>query len=102
MSRNFYQNLGILRRANLLLMGTKLHEAIAQRKVFLVVIAMDASQKSKKTILNKCKYYDCPIIFYGERQTLSKAIGKNDIVAIGILDQSFASKIYEQLKEVVS
>lgn len=98
---NFYSNLGILRRANLLAFGEMLVSAIQANQIHMVVISEDASLKTRKMLIDKCNFYHCPYVIYSKREDISKAIGKHNVVAIGIKDKTFAKKIDEQLKEVV-
>ncbi len=89
-------------RARKIVVGETLQQKIRSKEVHLVLVAGDASIKTKKMYQDKCTYYHVPMITFGTREKLSKAIGKTNNVAIGITDSGLAKKVYDQLKEVVS
>ena len=41
----------------------------------LVVVAEDASENTKKKFRDMCEFYDVPIIFYSDKDTLGHAMG---------------------------
>lgn len=102
MMNRIYQNLGIIERAGMLVIGEAILKQIRKKSIYLVIVASDASIRTKKMYQDKCHFYQIPCVFYGSKEDLSKAVGKNNIVAVGIDNQGFARKVYNQLKEVVS
>ncbi len=66
---------------------------IQQNRAKLVLLANDIGAQTKKKLTDKCKTYDIPFAIVDDRETLSKAIGKTQRVAIAILDAGFATKI---------
>ncbi len=97
-----YQTLGIASRARKLVSGESLMKSIRNKKVYLVLVSDDASLRTKKMYQDKCTYYHIPMMIFGQRQALNEAIGKTNVVAVGLDDEGFAKKVYDQLKEVVS
>ena len=97
-----YQSIGIAYRARMIVSGEVLLSKIRNKAVSLVIVADDASLKTKKMYQDKCNFYQVPMVIYGSKEQLSQAMGKTNNVAIGIENQSFAKKVYDQLKEVVS
>lgn len=67
-------------------------------RAFLVIVAEDASDNTKKKFLDMCKYYKVPIYFYGDKDTLGHAIGKEFRASLAILDEGFARGIQKQLE----
>ena len=65
----------------------------------LVVVAEDASENTKKTFRDMCEFYDVPIIFYSDKDTLGHAMGKQFRASLAILDEGFAKGILKALKE---
>jgi len=59
----------------------------------LVIIAIDASQNTKKKFLNKSFYYRVDAFEYGKREEISNAIGKENRVTVVITDEGFAKGI---------
>ena len=71
-------------------------KSIAANETKLVVIANDASANTKKKITDKCHFYHVDYFIVDENiETISKAVGKNNRVALGITNQGFAKKIKE-------
>ena len=67
--------------------------AIKSGTAFLVVIAKDASDNTKKLFQDKCSFYKIPIIFFGTKEELGHAIGKEYRASLAILDKGFAEAI---------
>ena len=65
----------------------------------LVIIASDASDNTKKKFRDMCKFYRVPIYFYGDKDTLGHAMGKEFRASLAILDEGFARGILKELKK---
>jgi len=66
-------------------------------RAYLLIIAEDASQNTKKHYLDMCRYYGIPFVLYGTRETIGKAVGKDNRSAAALLDQGFANSIMKQI-----
>ena len=66
---------------------------IKKRKSKLIIIAEDASNRTKEKFKKICEEYNIPIIQFDNIETLSKAIGKNNKAIIGIKDINLAREI---------
>lgn len=97
MTNNVYNMLGLASRARKIVTGETLFTKIRAQEVHLVIIASDASENSQKKICDKCTFYDIDYIIEGGIDDLSKAIGKSNRVAVGIMDIGFAKKIKEKI-----
>lgn len=86
---------GLAYRANKVLYGIKAMKAITDKKAYLVLLVDDASDNTKKKVLDKCASYQVPIKLIGSRNDLSRCIGKSDIVMIAIIEEGFAKSILE-------
>ena len=64
----------------------------------LVIVAEDASANTKKKFKNMCDFYEVPIYFYGDKDTLGHAMGKEFRASLAILDEGFAKGIRKQLE----
>ena len=64
----------------------------------LVIVAADASENTKKKFQNMCDFYKVPIYFYGDKDTLGHAMGKEFRASLAILDEGFAKEITKQMK----
>ncbi len=66
---------------------------IKKKKIFLCIVAEDSSERTKEKFLKICNENKVPIIFLGEMEELSKAIGKSNKAIIGIEDINLANEI---------
>ena len=62
-------------------------------KVKLILIAEDASDRTKEKFKKLSKDYNIPIIIKGNIEELSKAIGKVNKAVIGIKDMNLSKEI---------
>lgn len=86
--------LGISSKAGAVLAGTDLVlEEMSKKRVFLVVVAGDASEKTIKNIKYYCDKEKVEMIVYGDINNNSKAIGKHNKAVIGINDKNLADAI---------
>ena len=63
----------------------------------LVIVAGDASDNTKKKFKNMCDYDHVPICFYGDKDTLGHAMGKQFRASLAILDEGFAKGIRKHM-----
>ncbi|MBU6081077.1 YlxQ family RNA-binding protein [Allobacillus halotolerans] len=97
---NYLNLLGLANRARKLVHGEgTIVEGIRNKQVKLVLIAEDASDNTQKKLTDKCKSYQVPYVIIDNRQVLSKAIGKEGRVAVGVTDAGFSEKLSELLRE---
>lgn len=62
-----------------------------------VVVARDASDNTKKKFKNMCDFYQVPIYFYADKDTLGHAMGKQFRASLAILDEGFAKGIRKHM-----
>lgn len=63
----------------------------------LVIVAGDASDNTKKKFQNMCDFYEVPIYFYKDKDTLGHAMGKQFRASLAILDEGFAKGIRKHM-----
>lgn len=63
----------------------------------LVIVAEDASDNTKKKFKNMCNFYEVPIYFYGDKDTLGHAMGKEFRASLAVLDEGFAKGIRKHM-----
>lgn len=68
-------------------------DLIEKNKVKLIIVAIDASDRTKRNLEFICKNNNVKICFFGKLDELSRAIGKNNKAVIGIKEASFANEI---------
>ena len=59
-------------------------------KAMLVIVAEDSSDNTKKNFRDMCEFYKVPIRFYGDKDSLGHAMGKQFRASLAVLDQGFA------------
>lgn len=64
-------------------------ENISRKKAKMVIIAEDASEKTKQKFTNLCTVNNVPYFILGDIETNSKFIGKTNRAIIGITDDKF-------------
>ena len=65
----------------------------------LVIVAGDSSDNTKKKFRDMCEFYKVPIYFYGDKDTLGHAMGKEFRASLAILDEGFAKGLLKHLTE---
>ena len=63
----------------------------------LVIVATDASDNTKKKFKNMCEFYEVPIYFYGDKDSLGHAMGKEYRATLAVNDLGFAKGIMKHL-----
>ena len=63
----------------------------------LVIVAEDASDNTKKKFQNMCEFYEVPIYFYGDKDTLGHAMGKEFRASLAVNDPGFAKGIMKHI-----
>ena len=91
--------LGLCACARKISYGETLLKEIKSKKVYFVVVASDASDNSKKKLTDKCKFYNCEYAIISDKESISKAIGRLDLVsAVGVKDFNLVKKLKENIE----
>ncbi len=94
------KTLGLAYRARKTVIGTdNTIEHLRKHKLFLIMLANDASPLTQKKITDKAKTYQTPVMMDLSSFDLSNAVGKNDIKVIGITDQGFAQLLMDKKRK---
>lgn len=64
----------------------------------LVIVAGDASENTKKKFRDMCEFYEVPIYFYKDKDTLGHAMGKEFRATLAVTDAEFAKGIKKHLE----
>lgn len=100
MKQSLLNFLGLAMRAGKVKSGESvILTEIKKQRLYLVLIASDASENTIKTLTNKCKSYHIPYRLISNRYELGEAVGKEARVNIGITDQGFAKKLISMIDE---
>lgn len=84
-------NIGLAYRARKVTVGTEITlTKLRNGQVFLMILATDASDLTKKKVYDKGSFYKIEVIESLSSLEISQAIGKKDIKVIGITDRGFS------------
>ncbi|QSX06546.1 ribosomal L7Ae/L30e/S12e/Gadd45 family protein [Sedimentibacter sp. zth1] len=86
----FYGMLGIARKAGKVILGydTTVSLIKSSSKNILVVIASDASEKTKKNIVFECERVNCEFLEYGEKVVYGKILNKKEVSVLAVTDKN--------------
>ena len=88
--------IGISAKAGKVAFGTEqVVEGIEKDKIKLVIIAEDASDRTKEHFTNLAKRHNVKLAIYQTIENLSKAIGKQNKAVIAIKDKNLGEEIYK-------
>lgn len=89
---------GLARRAGKIAFGTESSkETIEKKKAKLIIIAEDASDRTKNNFENLSKKYNVPVRIKGTIEDLSKSIGQINKAIIVVRDENFAKEILKRI-----
>jgi ribosomal protein L7Ae-like RNA K-turn-binding protein len=77
-------------------------KSVKERKAFVVIVAGDASENTKKMFTNMCTFHEVPIYFYSEKIELGHAIGREFRASLAINNNGMAKNIEKYLKQECS
>ena len=98
MNRQTLSLLSLCQRAGKMKTGEDtVEKAIQKKEAKLVIIPEDASDNTKKKFQNMCDFYQVPIYFYKDKDTLGHAMGKEFRASLVILDEGFAKGIRKHI-----
>lgn len=86
--------IGLAKKAGKLALGEDgVKDAVRFGKAQLVIIAEDASENTKKSIINSSKYYGVKYYITATKEDLGHAVGKGISASVAVLDDGFAKNI---------
>ena len=89
-----YSMIGLATKAGKLASGEfSTEHAVKTGKASLVIVSETASENTKKKFRNMCTYYEVPLYFFGEKEMLGHAMGKEFRASLAVLDEVFAKAI---------
>ena len=96
-NNNILGLIGLAMKAGKIAFGAdSVEESILKRKVELVIVSEESSERTKSKFIKLCQNYNIPIIIDGNIDDLSKTIGKSNKAVIGIKDINFANSIQKK------
>ncbi len=72
-------------------------KSVKTGKAFLVVVAEDASDNTRKKFQNMCDFYNVPVYFLFDKEELGRFCGKQFRASIAVQDENFAKAMMKEL-----
>lgn len=92
------QLLGLAQRARGVASGEFMTESsVKEGKSYLVIVAADASDNTKKNFRDMCTYYHVPYREYSDKETLGHAIGKQFRASCSVVNENLAQEILKKI-----
>ena len=89
-----YSFLGLCIRAGKLDTGElAVEKSISSGKAVLVIVSEDASANTKKQFKDKCRFYNVPVVEFGEKEKLGHATGKSERTSLAVTDYGLMKKL---------
>jgi ribosomal protein L7Ae-like RNA K-turn-binding protein len=74
-------------------------KSVKTGKGYLVLVAEDASDNTKKKFRNMCDFYEVPMYILSDKVSLGRAMGKEFRASLAIQDANFAGAILKELEK---
>lgn len=73
-------------------------KAVKEGSAYLVVVAGDASDNTKKKFRNMCDYYQVTIKVFADKNSLGNACGKEFRASLAVTDAGLANAVIKQIE----
>lgn len=91
--------IGLARKAGKLASGEFMTEKMVKnKKAFLVIVAEDASENTKKMFTNMCEFYKVPICFLANKEILGHRLGKKLRASCAVTEKGLAEAILKNIE----
>ena len=98
LKNRLFSNISLAQKAGRVASGEYATEmAVKSGKAYLVIVAEDASDNTKKSFTNMCEFYECDLVFYGKKENLGHAIGKEFRASVAITDENLAQAVKKKI-----
>ncbi len=95
---NVYSTISLATKAGKTVSGEQtVEKAIKTKKAFLVIVASDASDRTKKQFTDACNYYKVPIKIFGNKEELGHFMGKEFRATMAVTESGFAKMIADKI-----
>ena len=72
-------------------------KSVKSGRARLVIVAEDASENTRKMFENMCRYHHVSVSFFGSKEELGRAMGKEMRASLAVEDQNLAQAIGKQM-----
>lgn len=95
---NVLRMTGLAMKAGRVVSGEFMTEsAVKSRDAFLVIIAQDVSENTRKKFRNMCEFYEVPLREYSTKEELGHSLGKEFRASLAVTDKGFAQAILKKM-----
>ncbi|MCC8060107.1 MAG: ribosomal L7Ae/L30e/S12e/Gadd45 family protein [Clostridiales bacterium] len=75
-------------------------KAVKERKARLVIVSEEASANTRKHFTEMCTYYQIPVYYFGNKDELGHAMGKEMRASLAVKDEGLAAEIVKQMNMI--
>ena len=75
-------------------------KAVKDGRAYLVIVAADASENTKKNFRNMTDFYEVPMYLYGDKEILGHFIGKEFRASLAVTNEGLAHSIEDNLNRL--
>ena len=101
LEKKIYSLLGLARKAGRIGSGGFLTErSVKSFKAYLVIVASDSSDNTKKKFRDSCNYYEVPYYEFGEKDVLGHSLGNEMRSCAAVNDEGFAKRLIALLEQL--
>ena len=101
--RKVLGSLGLAMKAGDVVSGEFMTEREAKaRRAYLVIVAGDSSDNTKKMFSNMTDFYEVPMYIYSDKETLGHCIGKEFRASLAIVNEGLAHSVEDKLKQTIT
>ena len=72
---------------------------VKEGKAAMVIVSEEASENTKKMFRNMCTYYEVPLYYFGKKEELGRAMGKEMRASLAIVDGGFAGALEKLMND---
>lgn len=95
-----YSAIGMANKAGQLVTGTEeCIKAIRAKAVIIVVLSEEASENTRKKVMNSCNTNSIACLEYGRSEMLGKMTGKSHRIVIGVKDKNLSKLILSKMQQ---
>ena len=90
--------IGLAAKAGKVVSGEFMTEnAVKSKEAYLVIIAQDVSNNTRKKFGNMCSYYKVEMREYADKDVLGHAIGKEFRASLAVIDKGLAQAVLKKM-----
>jgi len=90
--------IGLAMKAGKVVSGEFMTEsAVKSQNAYMVIIAQDVSDNTRKKFRNMCEYYEVPLCEYSTKDELGHSLGKEFRASLAVTDKGFAQTILKKM-----